>query len=224
MNKINTKDLKSRNSINDRMQNFYIPEENNTSKTTTDDNLDSDYYKYKHQPKKESNDNFQKTDFKNDINERLNIINDMPVENMRRLPFNNNIRDSQITTASKRDQFNERMSNYSLLSSNMVAPKERQIEGNNNMGFHTNFKEDHNSRMQELSPLSRNMGLPTMKEVPNKKQVMEQIQTGIQDNTFSVDSYSNSNDTYTFLDNIEALQVNEMNPMDSRQQFRFNDK
>ena len=54
--------------------------------------------------------------FKNDINERMNTINDMTVDNMRRLPLNNNIRDSQITTGSKRDQFNERLSNFLMLN------------------------------------------------------------------------------------------------------------
>ena len=44
------------------------------------------------------------------------------------------------------------------------------------MGF-SNFKEDHNRRLQELSPLSRNMGLPVTNQVPNQKEVMNNIQT-----------------------------------------------
>ena len=56
---------------------------------------------------------------------------------------------------SKRDQFNERISNYSLLSSNIaVAPVERQV-GNNNLNFHSNFKEDHNSRMQVITSVKK---------------------------------------------------------------------
>ena len=54
----------------------------------------------------------QKSDFKSDINERLSMINDTSIQNRRRLPFNNNIRDYQITVDSKRDAFNERISNF----------------------------------------------------------------------------------------------------------------
>ena len=222
MDSSNVRDTKSRNSINDRMQNFYVPQ-SITPKNMSPNSLDSDYYSYK--PTDTSNDRFQtiqKSDFKNDINERMNIITDMTTENMRRLPLNNNIRDYQVTMDSKRDQFNERISNYSLLSSNMVAPVERQV-GNNNLNFHSNFKEDHNSRMQELSPLSRNMGLPINKEVPNQKEVMEKIRTGEQNNQYNIQSYSNSMDTYEFLDNVPDIPVNEIKPMDSRQQFNFNE-
>ena len=35
------------------------------------------------------------------------------------------------------------------------------------MGFHTSFKDDLNKRMDELSPLSRNIGLPVHYNVPN---------------------------------------------------------
>lgn len=222
MDNSNVRDTKSRNSINDRMQNFYVPQ-SITPKNMSPNNLDSDYYSYK--PADSSNERFQtiqKSDFKNDINERMNIITDMTTENMRRLPFNNNIRDYQVTMDSKRDQFNERISNYSLLSSNMVAPVERQVS-NNNLNFHSNFKEDHNTRMQELSPLSRNMGLPVTKEVPNQKEVMERIRTGEQNNQYNIQSYSNSMDTYEFLDNVPDIPVNEIKPMDSRQQFNFNE-
>jgi hypothetical protein len=221
MDKSNVRDSKSRNSINDRMQNFFVPQTINPQNMSST-NLDNDYYSYK--PNVNNNDKFetiQKTDFKNDINERMNMITDMSTENMRRLPFNNNIRDYQITTDSKRDQFNERMSNYSLLSNNMVAPIDRQVSSNN-LNFHSNFKEDHNSRMQELSPLSRNMGLPVTKEVPNQKEVMEKIRTGEERSEYDIQSYSNTMDTYEFLDDVPNIPVNNIKPMDSRQQFNFN--
>lgn len=223
MDNSNVRDSKTRNSINDRMQNFYMPQVIEP-KNMSPNNLDSDYYSYK--PTNTEQDKFppiQKSDFKNDINERMNMITDMTTENMRRLPFNNNIRDYQITMHSKRDQFNERISNYSLLSNNMVAPVDRQVSSNN-LNFHSNFKEDHNSRMQELSPLSRNMGLPVNKEVPNQKEVMEKIRTGDhQTNEYNIQSYSNNMDTYEFLDDVQELPVNEIKPMDSRQQFNFNE-
>ena len=68
----------------------------------------------------------------------------------------------------------------------MVAPVEHQIV-NNELGFHSNFKDDHNIRLQELSPLSRNMGLPVNKEIPNQKEVLSNIQT----REGFVESYSN---------------------------------
>ena len=221
MDNSNIRDSKSRNSINDRMQNFFVPQTINPQNMSST-NLDSDYYSYK--PSDSSNDRLQpiqKSDFKNDINERMNMITDMTTENMRRLPFNNNIRDYQVTMDSKRDQFNERISNYSLLSNNMVAPIERQVSSNN-LNFHSNFKEDHNSRMQELSPLSRNMGLPITKEVPNQKEVMEKIKTGEHVSEYNIQSYSNTMDTYEFLDDVPGIPVSNIKPMDSRQQFNFN--
>ena len=252
MDKPKQKSKEMRNNINDRMQNFYIGDDkiNKNPPVFDSNNLDKEYYNYKPAGTEDKFQNIQKSDFKNDINERMNTINDMTVDNMRRLPLNNNIRDSQITTGSKRDQFNERLSNYSLLSSNMVASP-YQIIDNKNTGFHTNFKEDHNERMQELSPLSRNMSIPISKEPTNKKHVMEQIQTGNPQKSYSngtesysngtesysngtesysngtesysngIESYSNGMDTYEFLDDVGNLQVNNMMPMDSRQKFNF---
>ena len=144
------------------------------------------------------------------------MINDASIQNRRRLPFNNNIRDYQITVDNKRDAFNERISNYSLLSGNMVAPVEHQINNNEN-GFHANFKEDHNNRLQELSPLSRNMGLPVNNKIPNQKEVMEKIQT----RDGFIESYSNDLDNYQFLDNTPELNTEHFKPMDSRQKFSF---
>ena len=143
------------------------------------------------------------------------MMNDYTLHNRRKLPFNNNIRDSQITVDNKRDSFNERISNYSLLSNNMVCPMEQQI--NNNSGFHSSFKEDNNQRFQELSPLSKNMGLPVNKNLPNKKKVMENIQT----RDGFIESYSNDIDKYQFIDNIGELNTEHLKPMDSRQKFSF---
>ena len=68
MSKPNQKNKEMRNNINERMQNFYIGNNTNPEPKVFDtNNLDSDYYNYKHQPNKESNDNFQKTDFKNEL-------------------------------------------------------------------------------------------------------------------------------------------------------------
>ncbi len=214
------KNSHTRNSINDRMQNFFTPNsiQPKNMETMGNHGLDNEYYNYKPENPNptQRNEVQQKTDFKTDINERLSMINDTTIQNRRRLPFNNNIRDYQITVGSKRDDFNERLSNYSLLSGNMVAPVEQQINNNQN-GFHSNFKEDHNNRLQELSPLSRNMGLPVTNQVPNQKEVMNNIQT----RDGFVDSYSNDMGNYQFLDDVPQLNTQHMKPMDSRQNFNF---
>ena len=126
------------------------------------------------------------------------MVNDDSIQNRRKLPFNNNIRDSQITIDNKRDSFNDRISNYSLLSNNMIAPVERQIT-NNQIGFHSKFNDDTNKRLDDLSSLSRNMGFNVNKEVPNKKKVMENIQS----REGYIESFSNELGNYQYLDNME---------------------
>ncbi len=218
MDNSSNKNSQSRNNINDRMQSFFQP--NSIKPQNMQDinshGLDNEYYNYKPEPSQQRQEVLQKSDFKSDINNRLNMMNDVNIQNRRRLPFNNNIRDYQITVDSKRDDFNERISNYSLLSGNMVAPVEQQIQ-NSEMGFHKNFKDDHNNRLQELSPLSRNMGLPVNNEIPNQKEVMNNIQT----RDGFVESYSSDMGNYQYLDNVPQLNTEHMKPMDSRQNFSF---
>ena len=218
MDNSNSKNSHTRNSINDRMQNFFTPNsiQPKNMESMGNHGLDNEYYSYKPEPTVQRNETQQKSDFKSDINNRLNMINDASIQNRRRLPFNNNIRDYQITVDNKRDDFNERISNYSLLSGNMVAPVEHQIT-NSELGFHSNFKDDHNSRLQELSPLSRNMGLPVNNNVPNQKEVMNNIQT----RDGFIESYSNDMGNYQYLDSVPQLNTQHMKPMDSRQNFNF---
>jgi len=160
--------------------------------------IDNDYYNYKYTSQDNRVTTQQKGDFQNDINQRLNMVNDDSIQNRRKLPFNNNIRDSQITIDNKRDSFNDRISNYSLLSNNMIAPVERQIT-NNQIGFHSKFNDDTNKRLDDLSSLSRNMGFNVNKEVPNKKKVMENIQS----REGYIESFSNELGNYQYLDNME---------------------
>ena len=213
------KSSKSRDNINNRMQGFMVPNNIEPKNMFPNSNhgIDKDYYNYKPETSNQQrSDTLQKSDFKNDINERLTMMNDVTIQNRRRLPFNNNIRDYQITVDSKRDAFNERISNYSLLSNNMIAPVENQIS-NNELGFHTNFKEDHNQRLQELSPLASNMGLPINNSVPNPKQVMQNIQT----RDGFVESYSNDMGNYQYVNQVPDLNTEHLKPMDSRQKFSF---
>ena len=64
--------------------------------------IDNDYYNYKYTSQDNRVTTQQKGDFQNDINQRLNMVNDDSIQNRRKLPFNNNIRDSQITIDNKR--------------------------------------------------------------------------------------------------------------------------
>lgn len=157
------KDEESRNDINNRLQGFMTPNYiNNSSGTSLNFNSKEEDFKINDTKFK----NIDRNDFKNDINNRINSFSNQDNFNLRRLPLNNNIRDYGITTDSKKDEFNDRLSNYNLLSSNMV-PNAEQKNNAYTMGFHTSFKDDLNKRMDELSPLSRNVGLPVHYNVPN---------------------------------------------------------
>ena len=160
--------------------------------------LDNEYYNYKPEPTVQRNETQQKSDFKSDINNRLNMINDTSIQNRRRLPFNNNIRDYQITVDNKRDDFNERISNYSLLVViwlHLLNIKSQTSE----LGFHSNFKDDHNSRLQELISIIKKYGSYLLIiEIPNQKEVMNNIQT----RDGFVESYSNEMGNYQYLDSM----------------------
>ena len=67
------------------------------------------------------------------------------------------------------------------------------------IGFHSKFNDDTNKRLDDLSSLSRNMGFNVNKEVPNKKKVMENIQS----REGYIESFSNELGNYQYLDNME---------------------
>ena len=150
--KSTNKDMEVRGEINDRMQKFMTPN------YCSNQNITEDFSSKSQQ--------FDKNAYQNDINNRMSQFRTSDNIHLKRLPFNNNIRDYSITVDSKKDEFNERLSNYNRLSSNMVP----NADINNNYGssgFHNNFKDDLNQRMEQLSPLSRNVGIPTVSNVPN---------------------------------------------------------
>ncbi len=155
------KNFESRDSINKKLQNFRnISVDNDTN---TSNELDNDYYNYK--PIKQKKKILKNSDYKNDINERLNRFNDSSISG-RRLPFNNNIRDYNMSYSTKKDDFNERISNYSMLGKNMNNPF---INENIQESFHSNFKEEINDKFNELSPLSSNMSYPIRPSDLDKK-------------------------------------------------------
>lgn len=202
------KNFESRDSINQKLQNFRnISVDNDTN---TSNELDNDYYSYKsiNQEKKILKEN----DYKNDMNERLNRFNDSSISG-RRLPFNNNIRDYNISYSTKKNDFNERISNYSLLGKNMNNPNTTE---DRHQSFHSNFKDEINDKFNELSPLSSNMSYPITPSDLDKKQIMDNIRTG----RVSSNTYSNYNN-YQFIDDFKGLNLEQIRPADSKQKFQF---
>jgi len=186
MNKFNSntnkKDDGARQDINSRMQTFMTPNYNTAQVGSTDN-------------KQYQNDNLlgnsnksyslDRSDFKNDINHRMDSFNRMADVGHKQLPLHNNIRDYTTTMDSKKDEFNTRLSNYNHLSSN-ITPNVIEENKYQNMGFHTNFKDDTNQRLDELSPLSRNLGIPfNGTQMPSKPDFGSNIQN------------NNTNDKYT---------------------------
>lgn len=177
---------RARNDINSRMQGFMTPNYNTSQGQSSGQN------------KQYKNDNLlgntqqeistDRSDFKNDINSRMDTFNRMNNLGQRQLPFHNNIRDYTITMDSKKDEFNDRLSNYNHLSTN-ITPNANQTNKFNNMSFHKNFKEDTNKRLEELSPLSRNLGIPfNGNEMPKKPD----FGSNIQENNIN-DKFTNHN-------------------------------
>ena len=74
MDNSSNKNSQSRNSINDRMQNFFAPNsiQPQNMQNMGSHGLDNDYYNYKPQPTQQRQEVLQKSDFKSDINDRLN--------------------------------------------------------------------------------------------------------------------------------------------------------
>ena len=158
----NKKDTSIQNDINNRwnqLNTSFIPNQNSTPNTQyKSDNLLGD--SNTSAPPNNINQH-DKSNFKDQINNRIDTFQRNIEVGQRQLPFNNNIRDYNITCDSKKDIFNNRLSNYNYLSSN-IPPQVQEQNNFNNSNFHKTFREDTNQRLQELSPLSRNLGLPQM--------------------------------------------------------------
>ncbi len=185
------KDDNARQDINSRMNTFFNPHELQGNTNYRNDNLTG------------NNQQEISTDrryFKNEINERINPFHRMDHLGQKQLPLNNNIRDYTATLDSKKEVFNDRLSNYNRLSSNINTPLS-QINQNQNMSFHKNFKEESNQRLEQLSPLSRNLGMPfhgtTMPKKPD-------FGANIQDN-FIDDKFTN----YTYEEQFKKKEDSE---------------
>ena len=245
-NQINLKDREKKEELNSRMQNFYInhdkeiQEKNNYDiinfkemnnrliKGINIDNINSN--------QDNMNSNQDKKTFKNDINLRMNNMTNHDLF-YKRLPLNNNIRDYNVTIDTNKDEFNNRLSNYNLLSSNMNSnPENETVLFNSN--FHKSFKEDTNKRLEELSPLSCNIGFPIIKpKKPNFSQNLEptgnsnqdfyQVEKPIQQNYFKNNNKSHINNQTNIQNDINTLnplQYRRDLPADTNQQYFFTNK
>ena len=174
-----------------------------------------------------------KKTFKNDINQRMNNMTNHDLF-YKRLPLNNNIRDYNITIDTNKDEFNNRLNNYNLLSSNMNPnPENETVLFNSN--FHKTFKEDTNKRLEELSPLSCNIGYPINKpKNPDFSQNIEPIgnsnkefynvnNPSIQQNYFKSNNshIGNQNDIKNDINIINPLQYRRELPADTNQEYFF---
>ena len=176
-----------------------------------------------------------KKTFKNDINQRMNNMTNHDLF-YKRLPLNNNIRDYNITIDTNKDEFNDRLSNYNLLSSNMNPnPENETVLFNSN--FHKTFKEDTNKRLEELSPLSCNIGYPINKpknpdfsknrNLQNSNQDFYKIENPpTQQNYFknTKSHINNQNEMNNDINVIKPLQYRREMPADTNQQYFFTNK
>ena len=217
------KDETSRNDINHRMQNFnnfFLPEDNQIP-MKGDDLLGN------HQNNKNRDNSVDKSMFKDQINSRIDTFSRNQAIDQRKLPFHNNIRDYNITMDSKKDEFNNRLSNYNYLSSN-IPPQihNKHSEQFNQISFHKSFKEDTNQRLQDLSPLSRNLGLPSNgTEAPALPDFNQNLPQENMDPTYAQYDYksqfTNNQESKLEQENY-AKNYESMNPYQDSQTINYN--
>jgi len=224
-NKVEIKNKNTRNDINNRIQGFYGDESHESKKYNLVNykELNSKLINnIQQEPVSISNNNnYDKKTFKNDINQRMNNISGDELF-FKRLPLNNNIRDYNITVDTNKDEFNNRLMNYNSLASN-INPNPEDENKLFNSGFHNNFKDDTNKRLDELSPLSSNVGYPINK--PKNPDFSQNIEP---EGNISYNQYQNiSENNNNLTDNVnklEDLNYKRHYPADTKQQFFFTNK
>lgn len=227
MNQFNSikikKDETTRNDINHRLQDFnqnVFLQGNNTA--YSNDNLLGNQ-----NPKRTIDDSSDKSKFQDQINNRIDTFSRNLEIGQRQLPFHNNIRDYNITVDSKKDEFNNRLSNYNYLSSN-IPPQIQNQNGNqfNQISFHKNFRDDTNKRLEDLSPLSRNMGLPSNgTEPPPVPDFNQNLPQDNMDSTYSNYDYEkqfvkpeeSQKEQSSYIKNYQS-----MNPYEDTQNIKYN--
>ena len=224
-NKVELKNKNTRNDINNRMQGFYGPESPESKKSNLinykDRNSKLINNIQEETVNKPNNYNLDKKTFKNDINQRMNNISGDELF-FKRLPLNNNIRDYNITVDTNKDEFNNRLMNYNSLASN-INPNPEDENKLFNSGFHNKFKDDTNKRLEELSPLSSNVGYPINK--PKNPDFTQNLEPN---GNISYNQYENvsenNNDLTDNVNKLEDLNYKRHYPADTKQQFFFTNK
>ncbi len=233
-NQVKNKNRESRDDINSRMNKFNInqnpqimnfKEQNkiliNQKYTNMNTNNSSNSSNSINNTNEKNVNYSDKKSFKNDINERVNSLTGAELF-YRRLPLNNNIRDYNITVDSNKDEFNNRLMNYNKLATN-INPNPIEEKNILEMGFHNNFKDDTNKRLEELSPLSCNIGFPINN--PDKKPDFSQNLEPLGNtnyNKFSViQNNNNIQENNNQINKLQDLQYQRHLPADTTQQFYF---
>ena len=222
-NIIKPKNKQTRNDINSRLQNFYGRETPN-SRDSVVNYTDQNKELINGLSNNNNTHNLDKKTFKNDINTRLNTISGDELF-FKRLPLNNNIRDYNVTIDTNKDEFNNRLMNYNSLANN-INPKPEEENKIFQMGFHQNFKEDTNKRLEELSPLACNVGFPINKPKKN----LDFGQNLEPEGTYSHNQYGsfkpeiNQNENTNDINRLDELQYKRNLPADTTQHFYFSNK
>ena len=115
--------------------------------------------------------------------------------------------------------------NYNSLANNM-NPKPEEENKIYQMGFHQNFKEDTNKRLEELSPLACNVGFPINKpkNQPDFGQNLEPEGTYSYNQFSSFQPIVNQSQTNNDINKLEDLQYKRTLPADTTQHFYFSNK
>ena len=215
-NKVQLKNRTVRNDINSRMENL---NKNLINYKEMNNKLINGYNPEIN--KQETNNNFtnDKKTFKNDINDRLNTISGDELF-YKRLPLNNNIRDYNVTVDTNKDEFNNRLMNYNSLSNN-INPNPEDETKLFTSGFHNNFKDDTNKRINDLSPLACNIGYPINKpkKIPDFNQNLEPEGNMSYSNYQQFDEQKKDD-----INKLGDLQYKRHLPSNTKQQFFFTNK
>ena len=184
---------------------------NNVNKGNYNKNYNPNYVE------KQNNNSVDTKVFKNQINDRITDFTNSGI-NLKKLPMNNNIRDYSVHIESKKEEFNDKLLNYNLLSS---AIQSKPMEDNKiyNMGFHSKFKEDNNERFEQFSPLSCNVGFPIHK--PDKTPDFSQSLEPSGYSNFSNFQNLQTNKIEQNINNTRELNYKRQMPVDTNQHFNF---
>ena len=187
---------------------------NNVSKK----NQNSDYFDYNSNiVEKTDNHRFDKKGFKNQMNDRMCNLTNVEV-NFDQEPINHSIRNFNIQIEPKKEEFNDKMFNYSLLGN--TKPSQTLNENKIfNMGFQSRFTDDINKRLEQLSPLQRNTTIPIHKP-DNQQDFGQSVEKKYNSNNYQKNQIENIRLNNDINKNID-LRYERHIPVDTKQHFNF---